>query len=380
MRILLACILCAALALNGCGSRESAHARQQPAPVIVGREDTALVARREIERGPVIAGRLTPERQATVRAEVGGTVLDMRAEQGRSVARGQLLGRIDESATRTQVASARSIAASARNAVSVAERDVERQDALVQAGAVAVRDLEAARQALANARAQLASAVAQVAAAEEQLERTRVVAPIAGVVSERPVNAGDVVQPGAALFTILDPSAMNLEATVPAAQIGQVHVEDRVTFEVTGYQGRTFGGRVDRINPAADPSTGQVRVYVTVPNRGKDLVAGLFAQGRIAAEQNVGLTVPAEAVATQAGTATVAVVRNGKVERVPVQVGIRDELTEQVELRSGVKEGDVVLLGAAQTLTPGTDVRITDSADAAGGPERIRPAATSGRR
>jgi len=366
------------VAAAGCGRRETAHAEHAPPPVTVGQEDTAVVARRTIERGPVLAGRLTPERQATVRAEVGGTVLEVRAEQGRHVARGQLLARIDESATRAQLASAATAAASAQNAMAVAEREVERQQALVAAGAVAERDLDAARQNLANTQAQLAAARAQVAAAREQLERTRVVASIDGVVSERPVNTGDVVQIGTVMFTIVDPSAMNLEATIPADQINQVHIGDRVTFQVTGFQGRTFDGRVDRINPAADPATGQVRVYVSVPNRGKDLVAGLFAEGRIASEHHVGLAVPINAVTTQAGTAMVTVVRNGKIDKVPVQIGIKDDLTEQVELRSGVKEGDIVLVGAAQSLTPGTEVRIADLVNA--GSDRTRPAATSGRR
>jgi RND family efflux transporter MFP subunit len=319
----------------------------------------------------VLSGRLTPQHQAVVRAELGGTVLEVRADQGQQVTRGQLLARIDESATRAQLASAVTAAASAQNAVAVAERDVERQQALVEAGAVAERDLDAARQALANTQSQLAAARAQVATAREQLERAHVIAPITGIVSERPVNAGDVVQAGAVLFTIIDPSDMRLEATIPAEQVGEVHVGDRVTFDVAGYQDRTFDGRVDRINPAADPATGQVRVYVTMANRGKHLVAGLFAEGRVATEMHVGLTVPASAVTTQAGTATVTVVRGGKVDKVPVQLGIRDDLTEQVELKSGVKEGDVVLLGAAQSLTPGTDVRIADAASTV---------ATSGRR
>jgi len=366
------------VAAAGCGRRQTAHADRPPPPVTVGREDTATVARRTIERGPVLAGRLTPERQATVRAEISGAVLEVHAEQGQHVARGQLLARIDESATRAQLASAATAAASAQNAMVVAEREVERQQALVLAGAVAERDLDAARQNLANTQAQLAAARAQVAAAREQLDRTRVIASIAGVVSERPVNAGDVVQAGTVMFTIVDPSAMNLEATIPADQISQVHVGDRVTFEVTGFQGRTFDGRVERINPAADPATGQVRVYVGVPNRARELVAGLFAEGRIATEQHVGLTVPINAVTTQAGTAMVTVVRNGKVDKVQVQIGIKDDLTEQVELRSGVKEGDIVLVGAAQSLTPGTEVRITEPANA--GTDSTQPTATSGRR
>jgi hypothetical protein len=117
-----------------------------------------------------------------------------------------------------------------------------------------------------------------------------------------------------------------------------------------------------------------VRVYVNMPNGDHNLVAGLFAQGRVATESHVGLVVPASAVVTQAGVATIAVVRNGAVERQPVKPGLRDELTEEVELSGQVHEGDVVLLGAAQSLTPGTAVRIATPG------ANPQPVPTSGRR
>ena len=85
------------------------------------------------------------------------------------------------------------------------------------------------------------------------------------------------------MFTVVDPSSMRLEASVPAAQLSSVQrgAAGRV-LGVSGYPGRPSTGKVTRINPAADPTTGQVRIVVSIPNQKNTLVAGLFAEGECA--------------------------------------------------------------------------------------------------
>ncbi|HEY0970780.1 MAG TPA: efflux RND transporter periplasmic adaptor subunit, partial [Gemmatimonadales bacterium] len=226
-------------------------------------------------------------------------------------------------------------------------------------GAIAERDAESARRQLDAALSQLASARAQLAAAQKQLSGTRVQAPFAGVVSERRVSVGDVVAPGAPLFTVVDPRSMRYEASVPAERLGEVRVGAPVHFAVSGYPGRTFVGRVTRVNPVADPSTRQVRLIVSVPNEGGRLVGGLFAEGRVDAERRVALVAPMAAVDQRGVTPSVYRVRNGVVEQVPVEVLLRDEATERVALEGALAAGDTLLVGAAQGITPGTPVRIS---------------------
>jgi multidrug efflux pump subunit AcrA (membrane-fusion protein) len=94
------------------------------------------------------------------------------------------------------------------------------------------------------------------------------------------VSAGDVVSPGGALFTVVNPASMRLEASVPASQLTSIRVGLPVEFSVTGYPNRLFGGRITRVSPTADPTTRQVRIVATIPNAGNTLVGGLFAEGR----------------------------------------------------------------------------------------------------
>ena len=183
-------------------------------------------------------------------------------------------------------------------------------------------------------------------------------APFAGVVAAKPVSAGDVVSPGGELFTIVDPKSMKLTAAMPAAQVSAVRVGAPVQFVIQGYPGRVFTGRVQRINPSADPATRQVGVYITIPNTGGSLVSGLYAEGRVGTERRGALVVPAVAVDLASAIPSVVRVKNGKVEKVNVTVGIRDEQNERVEILTGVAAGDTLLIGAAQGISPGTPVRV----------------------
>lgn len=346
-------------AVTGCRSDNEASAEENTTPVVdVGVENIAVVEQTMLRVGPLLSGSLQASREADVRAEITGTVVQSLADNGQTVQKGQLLARIDDTAIRDQWLSARSLVTSAQNAANVARRDEERTQRLAEAGAVADRDLDAARQARIAAEAQLEDARARLSLAQRQLDNTQIRAPFAGMVSERSASAGDVMQPGSEMFTIVDPSSMRLEASVPAEALSALRVGDPVEFSVNAYPDRTFSGRVERINPSADPATRQVRIYVAIPNVGGRLVAGLFAEGRVATDARSATVVPQNAVDVRGIRPTVLRVKSGRAERVEVELGLEDEATERVEIRSGLAAGDTVLIGAALGVTPGSQVRV----------------------
>jgi RND family efflux transporter MFP subunit len=246
---------------------------------------------------------------------------------------------------------------SAETALELARRNAERSERLAEAGAVAERDLETAQWDVTNAEGTLADARARLANAQEQLEDTRVRAPFDGIVSDRPADAGDVVQVGTALFSIVDPSRLRLEASVPANQIGRLRNGTEVEFTVSGLD-RRITGRIERINPVVDSATRQVRIYVAVPNLDQALVAGLFAEGRVATDTKRAVAVPLNAVDSRGNSPKVHLVKAGRVTESPVRLGVQDEAAELVEVLAGVADGDTVLLGSAQGITPGSRIRV----------------------
>ncbi len=355
-------------ACGGGGSEESDSTNVQA--TVIGTENIAVVTTGTLQSGPTVSGAIAPEREASVRAQVGGSILQVLVEQGQAVRAGQTLARIEGGGLQDTFLSARAGVTAANNSADIARRELGRAEKLLAAGAIAERDMEQARRGAGAANAALADARARLATAQKQVGNTVVTSPINGVVSDRPVSIGDVVQPGAALYTIVDPRSMRLEGSVPAEQLNQVRIGAPVTFTVNGYPGRSFTGRVSRINPTADPATRQVRIVISIPNAEGRLVGGLFATGRLASETRTGMVVPVTAVDTRTSAPAVFRIKSGKVERVAVQVGLKDDIAERIEIASGIQVGDTLLLGAAQGITPGTTVTVSTPSD--------RPAAVTG--
>jgi RND family efflux transporter MFP subunit len=353
-----AAVLALVLAV-GCGKGGDAAEQAAPTAIQLGPSDVTVVALQEISSGPLISGTLAAEHESQVRAQAAGTVTAVHAETGQRVSAGQILARIEANTAEQAVNSAQQNVRSAEQAYEVARRQAERTSTLVKAGALAESNLETARSAAAAAQAQLANARSQLTGAQKQLSNTEVRSPIDGIVSARPVNAGDVVQLGAALFTIVDPAGMKLEASVPSGQLGQVHVGAPVEFTVSGYPGRVFTGKVERISPAADPTTRQVPIYVAIPNEAGALVSGLFAQGKVATKSERAIVVPQTAVDETGATPTVIRIKAGKAEQVTVGLGASDSQNETVAITSGLAAGDTLVVSTARGVTPGTPVQVT---------------------
>lgn len=347
-------------AVTGCKRKTAEAAAPGPQALVVGTENIAIAREGSVTNGPAISGSLEPALNATVRAQVAGSIISTDADIGQTVSRGQTLARIDAtSALQDAFLSARSAVVSAQGTYEVAQRNLQRSQTLLQAGAIAQRDLETAQTQASSALAALTDAKSRLATAQKAFDNTHVTAPFGGIVSQKSVNVGDVVQPGGALFTVVDPSTMRLEASVPSDQLSLVRVGTDVAFTVTGYPGHDFHGAVTRISPAVDPTTRQVQIIVSLPNKGRTLIAGLYADGRIASRTREGVVVaPLSAVDTRMQRPAVIKIKNGKVVRVDVTLGMRDPTAETVEIASGVSPGDTLLVAAAQGITPGTPVRV----------------------
>ena len=362
-RRLAAALLVASISLMACQGTPDADATATPVTVQLGPEGIAVAQMTTLASGPILSGTLVADRTEQIRAEVPGSVLQVFRDPGAVVAAGTSLAKIDDRAISDVFLSARSGLAAAEAAADLAARELARAEKLAAAGAIADRDLENARRANLVATTAMFDARARLAQAQKQVDATNVLTPYAGIVSERFVNPGDVVAPGAPLFVVVDPATMKLEAAIPAEQLATVRVGAPVRFAVTGYPGRTFEGRIASINPAADPQTRQVRLSVRIPNAGNRLVAGLFAEGRVAANAREALTLPAAAVDQRGLSPAVLRLRGGVTEKVEVTLGARDQASDRLEITKGLTAGDTVLVGAALGIAPGTPLQVRAAAD-----------------
>ncbi len=352
-----------ALGLVACGKKPDASASAPEQPTLITADNISVVDTMAIASGPQISGELNAERSASVRAEVSGSVIQVFVEPGQRVTAGTPLARIDATTANAVELSARTGVTATEAQAAQAKKELDRSERLNAAGAIADRDLENARLTYSTTMAQLANVKSVYAQASKALRSATVRAPFAGVVAGKVVSAGDVVSPGTELFTVVDPKSMRLEASVPAAQVGQIQLGMPVAFSVSGYGDRKFTGKVTRVSPVADPTTRQVQILASIPNSAGTLVGGLFAEGRVNAETRSAMVLPSRAIDQRGATPAVMRLRGGRVERVSVTLGIRDDQRENYEITGGLQRGDTVLVGAAQAIGEGKQVRVTSVND-----------------
>jgi len=313
-------------------------------------------------------GTLEAEELVQITAEVEGAVKDVRFHEGDRVDRGTVLFRIDPERygleLRRAEANYQRAVADARRAVS----DLSRREQLAAEQLVAAEELNRAKQEAERLEADAQSAKAARDIAAQNVARSNVRPPQAGVINTRTVETGKFVKTGDVLATLVDVSRLRLRFKVSEAESLRARTAQTVQFHISSLGPREFQATIYHVGDLADPATRQVEIMAWVKNPG-ELKPGFFAEVTLASETRHGaLVVPEGAVqASEKGFVTYAV-EGGKARLHPVEIGLRTG-TGLVEIRSGVKAGDVVVVEGSDRLTDGLPVLVagTGPAPAAGG-------------
>jgi RND family efflux transporter MFP subunit len=191
-----------------------------------------------------------PGREVRIAAERGGRLTRVFVEEGQAVAKGALLAEIDSDELQAGLTESRARVAEAQAEVKLAELNRERRERLVREQIVAVHDLDQASRDLEIARARLDTAGAEVARYEAQIRKTRIVAPIAGTVIARRVDAGETVETGDHAFTMANLDRLRIEAEADEADAGALEVGAPVSITADGYEGHSWKGAVEEIADA----------------------------------------------------------------------------------------------------------------------------------
>jgi RND family efflux transporter MFP subunit len=300
---------------------------------------------------------LDPADVVRVRAQVGGTVRDLKVDRGTRVAKGQVMARVEAQGVTTGAESAKAGVAAAEAGLAVAQQRLDGAKKLFAAGAMAAVDLKAAQAGFDAAVAQVAAARSALAGANEAAERTLLRAPFDGWVSERMVETGESVKGEDPVFTVVDPRMLELKGQVGAADAARVRVGQVVMFTVDAMPGRELKGTVARVDPVASAATRQVGVFVRLPNGDGRVVAGQFAHGRIrTAAATKAIAVPVNALRGETDKPFVLVIEGGVVRRRPVGTGERNDDAGLQIITSGLKAGERIIVSAGIELADGTKV------------------------
>jgi RND family efflux transporter MFP subunit len=341
--------------LSSCKDRD---ARPDAAPSAAAAGEVAIavelaVAKRgRIARSASTTGIVQAARQASLRAETGGRVVELVVEDGQRVSQGDLLVRIDDTRQHIGVAAARAQLSAVKEDLAFAEKELARKEGLAKSGSIAAAVLDAATYQKAKAEAGVASAEANLRSARRQLVDTRVVAPFDGVVSALMVDAGDTTAPGAPLISVYDLSEVKVRVGLAGDELAGLEVGSQSNIRVEDLGGLERGGEVTSIAPAASPMTGLFEVEVRAANADGQVRGGMVASVRLeGGEKPPAVLVPRECVTRRGGHMVVFEMAEGRARMHRVRVGASDR--EFIEVLEGVDEGVTLARSALHALAEG---------------------------
>ncbi len=347
----------------------------------LAKSDVAAVEARALRLNLPLSGSLTPLAQATVKSKVSGVVLESSLREGMPVAQGQVLARLDAADQNARLAQQMAALDEANARLALASKNNLNSQALLKQNYISQNSYDTVQNTVALTQASVKAARAQVDLARNAVSDTVIRAPMAGVISKRHVQAGEKLSPDMPVFTIVDLKQLTLEAQVPASEIPRVKVGQEVVFQVDGFQGRDFSGKVARISPTAEMGSRSMMVYIAVNNADAALSGGMFAKGVITTHKTEVIPVmPLAALRKQNNADIVYKIEGGKVLAQPVALGLRNDDDGTVQVTSGLAGGASVIVGKLEGVVPGSKVRMagTPVAPAAPAPVVVASAAKKG--
>jgi membrane fusion protein, multidrug efflux system len=343
----LAVLALAGLAAAAC-NESGAETARPGGPGMAGERAIPVAAEVVVPREMQVILRGTANLRAREEVDVlpkqAGVIARILVEEGMPVRAGQALAALDSEEWELQ---ARQSEARARSARDAAARAVQLQ----QQGLISDQEVERLQ------------SEAQVSEADLGLARLRVrnaviVAPISGVVTHREVERGQLVNSSTVVFRVADTSRLEAAVGVPEREASRVQAGQLARVRVEGQA--SAQGRVARVRPVVDPTSGTVRVVVEIdPQQGGGLRPGQFVNVEIVTETlDERLTLPRTAVLVDGAAPRVYTVRGGRAQEQEVTLGVSQ--AERVEIRGGVTPGDTVVVVGQDNLRPGAAVNLME--------------------
>jgi RND family efflux transporter MFP subunit len=356
---LAAIAVASAVTLHRRNAKEEAERRTAKPPLEFTTADIVRLQRRRLSVQTELPGTVQAVSQATVRAKVAAEVKRVLVREGHRVAAGQTVAEFDTAQLRAQLAERAA-------ALESAHAELATSELTRKANAQLLKQKFISRNAYDTAEGAYQTKLAAVAVAKAQLEQTRIAlgdavvrAPISGIVAKRHVQPGEKVGFDAPLLAIVDLSELEVQAQAPLAEIAKIEPGMPARVEIEGLAERSFYGKVERINPSAEPGTRSIHVYVSLRNEGSLLKSGMFARVRLtlAAERETA-ALPVSAVRGEGAQTYVWLIAGSRLERRPVATGTRDERAHLVEILSGVQATEDVIATKFDNLQHGFPARV----------------------
>ncbi len=353
-------------ALTGRSGKAEAASADAPAPLEFTAGQLVTPVPRRLTHELVLPGTVQALSQAVVRSRLSAVLQQVDVREGDAVAAGQVLARFDTAALQAQLAERTAQVASAQASLEQAQRTRTANAQLVERNFITQNAYDSANATFEAQRAAVDAARAQLAQTQLQLDDAVVRAPIGGLVARRYVQAGEKVGVDAQLLSIVNLSHLEVQAQAAVADVARVPAGTPADVQIEGLAGQRFRGRVERINPSADPGSRSIDLYVAFANERNLVRTGMFASVRLQlTADRARPTLPLAAIQTDAGQAVAWELHDGHLARRVVTLGRRDEASQQAEVLGGLEPSATVLASRFDNLKDGVPARIVGAPPAA---------------
>ncbi|MEO6541544.1 MAG: efflux RND transporter periplasmic adaptor subunit [Ferruginibacter sp.] len=304
--------------------------------------DVFIVSATTLSQDIEMPGSLIAAEETELHPEVSGRVTGIYFKEGSQVGQGSLLVKLYDGDLQAQLSKL-------RVQLKVAQETLQRYDALLKIGGVSVQEVETYKLSVNNIRADMSIVQTSIA-------RTSLRAPFSGKLGLRNISIGAYITPASVISTLRKVSQLKLEFTVPEKYGAGMKQGGQVQFTIDNNE-KTYAARIIATENNIAEETRSLKVRALVDKPDAQLIAGTFVKVKIGlGENNAALMIPSQAVIPKARNKQVIVYRNGLANMETVTTGIRD--TSMVEITSGLKAGDTVLISGLLSTKPGSKVSI----------------------
>ena len=366
-KILLLLLALAALIAGvyyGIRARTSAEAAlsqetvQYATPVV----DVVLPKENAPNQALVLPGQTTSFTDTPIYSRANGYLKKWYVDIGAQVKKGELLAEVETPELDDQLRQARADLVTAQANSKLASITAHRTEDLLKSQSVSTQERDNAAGAYAADQAIVSSREADVARLEELQSYEKIYAPFDGVITARNTDIGDLITAGSGtrnseLFREQATNVLRIYVAVPEVYTPQIHVGEKPKITLDEYPNQTFPGTLVRTDKAINQQSRTLLVEVDVDNSEGKLLPGAYTFVHFALHAHPGsVTVPSNTLLFRSEGLRVGVVRNGKVQLVPVKIG-RD-YGDRVEVISGLNRTDQVIVNPSDSLISGVTVKV----------------------
>ncbi len=348
-----------------------------------------------VQRGELIIklrslGEAVTDKKITMKAEVSGIIKNLNVEEGKHVKKGDLLVELNDLKYRLELEKReilrleylsklileqkftepkRELRDSDKEKIYQAKKEYEKANNAYNKGLISKKEYERAKgnyefiliesggkrdeiRASSLTQAEIGLKQAQI-----ELERTRIRAPFAGIITDIRVSPHEQVEIGRELFILVNISRIKVEAKVLESEVGKLKVNREAELRFSAYPGRTFKGRVKAISPLVNPEDKTCKVFIDVVNPKEAIKPGMHAEVEIVTETYKDrLIIPQEAILVRRGRKLAFVVEDGLAKWRYIEIGLENE--DYAEILDGVKENELVIIEGHFTLAHDAHVTV----------------------